>query len=65
MISACACIGPVGDCPCDRERKGLPQIIHESFVSKEVFACLPDEDKRTINNLKFKAVSMYLVKRKT
>jgi hypothetical protein len=55
MISPCACIGPVGDCPCIREAKGLSPIITESQISSEVFDCLSEEDKRTINDLKVKA----------
>lgn len=54
-LSACACLGPAGDCPCIRRSKGLKVEITETYISAELFAELPDEDKQTINDLKDKA----------
>lgn len=59
MINACACIGPVGDCPCIRKMNNLPVNITETFISPEVFDCLSDEDKQTINHLKLTAFFKY------
>lgn len=59
-ISACACIGPAGECPCIRKQKGLPIEITEAHISKEIFSLLPDEDKNTINQLKHKAFGLYI-----
>lgn len=64
MMSPCACIGPAGDCPCIRTEKGLPVKITETYIAPEVYDCLPDEDKRTINVLKMKAVALYIRKKK-
>lgn len=65
MTGPCACIGPAGDCPCIRRERGLPVEITEASVSPEVFACLSDEDKKTINDLKVKALGLYLTKRRS
>lgn len=58
-MSLCACIGPAGDCPCIRTEKGLPVKITETYIAPEVFDCLSDEDKQTINDLKLKAFFSY------
>lgn len=58
-ITPCACIGPIGDCPCIRKQKGLPIEITEAHISKEIFSLLPDEDKNIINQLKYKALGLY------
>lgn len=58
-MSPCACIGPVGDCPCIRTEKGLPVKITETYIAPEVFDCLSDDDKQTINDLKLKAFFSY------
>jgi hypothetical protein len=44
-------------------RNGLPVKIVESQISKNVFDCLSDKDKRTINDLKLKAAAIYLSRR--
>lgn len=54
-MTACACIGPAGDCPCIRAEKGLPLKITETYISPDVWDHLSDEDKKTINELKSKA----------
>jgi hypothetical protein len=61
-MSACACMGPAGDCPCLRRARGQRVEITETYVSPDVFALLPDEDKLTINELKAKAFAMHLGK---
>jgi len=62
-MSACACMGPAGDCPCIRQSKGLPVPITETFISPQLFALLSDEDKRTINELKLKALGLYMIQK--
>lgn len=62
-MTACACIGPVGDCPCIRKEKGLPIEIKETYIAPDLFALLPDEDKRIINDLKQKAVGLWMSKK--
>ena len=59
-MSACACIGPIGDCPCIRKEKGLYVPITEVYISPKLFELLPDEDKQTINELKHKALGLLL-----
>lgn len=61
-MTACACIGPLGDCPCIRMARGEPVKITETFISPELFDVLPDEDKKTINDLKQKALGLFLQK---
>lgn len=64
---ACACIGNIGNdpyCPCLMEQYGLKTTITESYISPEVFQVLSDADKTTINDLKCKAVIMYIGKSK-
>lgn len=61
-MSACACIGPAGDCPCLRQARGEKVEIKETYISPELFALLSDEDKQTINALKMKALDLYLFK---
>lgn len=63
ITSACACIGPVGDCPCIRRSKGLPVPITETFIAPELFDCLSDEDKNAINELKQKAFGLWFCKK--
>jgi hypothetical protein len=63
-MNLCACIGPAGDCPCIRQAKGLPVPITETYISAELFALLPDEDKQTINDLKSKALGLWIINRK-
>lgn len=55
-------MGPIGDCPCIRREKGLPVPITETFISPQLFDLLPDEDKRTINELKHKALGLWFAK---
>lgn len=60
MINACACMGPVGDCPCIRKSRGEKVEITETQISSELFSLLSDEDKETINNLKHKALGLWI-----
>lgn len=62
-MSACACIGPVGNCPCVRQARGEKLPITETYISPDLFALLSDEDKQTINDLKHKALGLYLAKK--
>lgn len=64
MIDACACIGPLNDCPCLRRQRGQKVEITETSISRELFALLPDEDKKTINDLKHKALGLFLSERR-
>ncbi len=61
-MSACACIGPLGNCPCIRQARGEKNEITETYIAPSLFALLPDEDKETINRLKLKALSLMLSK---
>jgi hypothetical protein len=56
----CACIGPLGDCPCLRRSRGQKVEITETSVAPEIFSLLDDEDKTLINRLKVKALGRYL-----
>jgi len=56
----CACIGPVGDCPCVRLTRGEKVGITEVHISPILFSLLSDEDKNTINSLKGKALSLWM-----
>ena len=58
-IGPCACIGPIGDCPCIRKSKGLKVDIVRSHISDEVWNCLSDEDKNLMNKLCSKAFWSY------
>lgn len=60
-LSACACLGPLGDCPCLRKQRGQKLDITETYVSPEIFNLLSDEDKTTINELKQKAFFAYML----
>lgn len=55
MSGACACIGPVGDCPCIRLARGEKLKITETYIAPDIFDMLSDEDKETINTIKQKA----------
>lgn len=61
-MSACACMGPPGDCPCIRQARGLPVPITETFVSKAIWDCIPDADKEKINKIKQEAFFAWFVK---
>lgn len=54
-MSACACMGPVGDCQCIRRSKGLHVPITEAYVPQEWWDYLSDDEKETINELKLRA----------
>lgn len=56
-------MGPAGDCPCIRRSKGLPVPITETFIASDIFDCLTDEDKNTINGLKQKAFWLWFSKK--
>ena len=64
MMTLCACLGPAGDCPCIRRAKGLPVPITETYIAPHLFALLPDADKQTINDLKVKALGLFIDKRR-
>lgn len=53
-------MGPVGDCPCIRKSRGEKVEITETQISSELFSLLSDEDKETINNLKNKALGLWI-----
>lgn len=57
--NVCACVGPVGACPCIVGWKKT-----EVQISPMLFDLLSDEDKDTINNLKTKALGLYLNSKK-
>ena len=54
-MTACACIGPPGDCPCIRQAKGLPLKITETYIAPYIYDYLTDEEKKTVNDLKQRA----------
>lgn len=64
FASACACMGPPGDCPCIRRQKGLKVEITECYIAPEIFASLSDEDKKTINDIKHKAFFTWMTTKK-
>jgi hypothetical protein len=61
--SACACLGPVGDCPCVRRAKGLPVPIPQTRIYDDLWDCLSDEDKTTVNGILQKALGLWLTKK--
>lgn len=63
-ITACACMGPPGNCPCIRQARGEKLEITETYIAPDLFALLPDEDKQTINELKQKALGLFLTSKK-
>lgn len=66
-MNLCACMGRIGSdpyCPCEMKRQGLKTTITETFISPELFQCLSDEDKNTINDLKEKALGIYMTTKK-
>lgn len=57
-MNICACIGIVGGdpyCPCEMKQRGLECYIPETYIDKDIWDCLSNDDKRTINELKRKA----------
>ena len=62
-MTACACLGPPGNCPCIRAGRGEKLPINEIFIAPSLFALLPEEDQNTINDLKLKALGLLLTKR--
>lgn len=62
-MSVCACMGPPGNCPCQKAARGEKIAIAESHISADLFELLSDEDKNTINDLKAKALGIYLTKK--
>lgn len=61
MNTACACVGPIGNCPCIRKNNGETLRVDEIQISKEVFDYLSDDEKRKINDLKQIAINRYLI----
>lgn len=59
-MSACACMGPPGNCPCIRMQRGEKLEITEITIAPALFACLSDKDKNTINDLKTKALGLWM-----
>lgn len=60
--NACACMGPVGDCPCIRRQKSLPVDIPETHISETLWNLLTDEEKNTVNEIKRRALGRYFAK---
>lgn len=54
-MSACACMGPPGDCPCLRRSRGQPVKVNEVYVAPEAWDFLTAEEQATINELKLAA----------
>ena len=63
-MSACACMGPPGDCPCIRQAKGMPTPATEIYIANSLFQLLTEEEKLIINNLKMKALARSLFNQK-
>jgi len=57
-------MGPPGNCPCIRQSRGEKIPVTEVFISPDLFDLLPEEDKQTINDLKVKALGLYLFNKK-
>jgi len=47
-----------------RQARGEKIPVTEVFISPELFALLPEEDQNTINDLKVKALGLYLFNKK-
>lgn len=60
-MTSCACIGPLGDCPCIRLGKGLSPKIHEVYADAAVWEHLTIEEKQTINEMKLAATMRMLL----
>lgn len=60
-MSACACIGPRGDCPCIRLGKGVAPKIYEVYTDDAVWEHLTLEEKQTINEMKLAATMRMLL----
>lgn len=60
-MSACACIGPLGDCPCIRLGKGVAPEIYEVYTDGAVWEHLTLEEKQTINEMKLAATMRLLL----
>lgn len=55
-MTACACIGPFGDCPCIRLGKGVQPKIAEVYLAPDAWdKYLTLEEKQTINEMKMAA----------
>ncbi len=63
-MSVCTCIGPIGNCPCIRRARGEVVISPEPYISNDVWESMPEEDRKTITDLKFKAALSFVGKRK-
>lgn len=50
-MSACACMGPAGDCYCIRKAKGLPIAITQTYAHPDYWNFLTDAEKETINKI--------------
>lgn len=65
-MNLCACMGAIGDdpfCPCEMKRRGLQCTITETFISKDIWNCLSDEDKIIVNDIKSKAFGIWWCKK--
>lgn len=60
---ACSCTGPVGDCPCLRRQKGLPVVVQEVMISPALWELLTEDEQRTINEIKYRAMGRYLARK--
>jgi hypothetical protein len=56
-------MGPAGDCPCLRRQRGQKVEITETFISPSLFALLTDEDKNTVNEIKRKALGLWMAEK--
>lgn len=61
-FNACACMGPPGDCPCIRQQKGLPVQMQEVQISEDLWNLLTEDEKKTVNDIKYRALGRYLTK---
>lgn len=56
-MSACACMGPIGNCPCVRRQRGEVLPPDDVFISGKALATLTYEELRQFEDLKMKALS--------
>ena len=63
-MGACACIGPVGNCPCIREARGEKLPPSSCYIAGDVLACLTPEELKQFEDLKMTALSRYICNKK-
>jgi hypothetical protein len=59
-MSACACMGPIGNCPCLKAQRGEKVQATEIYISQDLFSLLSEEEREMINRLKVKALALSL-----